>query len=278
MPEYELAFLDTETSGLDPWQHRVVEVAVEKFTPWPAMVSEGRLEFKVKLSPEDFSKASPKALEVNGYTEEKWADAFEHGDPSPWVILHDFLRFAVIVGQNVPFDTGFIEAEFGRRNCLFEGRVPWQRRLIDVQSYCHILATEYDVQQNGKFSWGLSPVYAALVEREGAPPLVEHRAGPDIDKAVHIYRLARERFERGKQTHSVLISPFSAISTLPVKIAKELKEAAKLERLVGQFCEFCSMLHHTFVADREDPHYCSDCHNSKDSPFHGPLCTEPFRE
>ena len=62
--------LDTETTGLDPAKTHVVEIALKIVdTVRGTLLAE--YENVVALSAEEWSKAEPKALEVNGFTKEE---------------------------------------------------------------------------------------------------------------------------------------------------------------------------------------------------------------
>lgn len=94
-----LAFVDLETTGLDPEHHEIIEFAVVR--------EDGTyVEFKVK--PEHIETAHPKALEVNGYTPEAWEGAISQEEAAKH--LAAWLEDSIIAGQNVKFDIGFLEA------------------------------------------------------------------------------------------------------------------------------------------------------------------------
>jgi len=92
--EKPLAFLDTETTGLVPGRHEVIEVAV--------MVGDRLYHWMVR--PERLGDAEPKALEVNGYARspERWEGARTMKEVGPEIMAA--LKGAVVVGHNVGFD------------------------------------------------------------------------------------------------------------------------------------------------------------------------------
>jgi DNA polymerase-3 subunit epsilon len=99
--------LDTETTGLEPSQgHRIIEIgAVEMLN---RRLTGNR--FHQYLNPDREIDAG--AIEVHGITNEMVADKPRFAD-----IMEDFLAFvrgAELVIHNAPFDTGFINHEFGR--------------------------------------------------------------------------------------------------------------------------------------------------------------------
>lgn len=99
-----ICFFDTETTGLEPGRHEIIEVAIIRVLP------EGNREvFTSKIKPARLSEASPKALEINGYTDDAWADAPAFSAVAERIT--GMLKGSVIVGHNVGFDIGFLEAE-----------------------------------------------------------------------------------------------------------------------------------------------------------------------
>ena len=100
--------LDTETTGLDPRDHRVIEIAcveVEDFIPT------GRT-FHRYVNPDRLIEAD--AERVHGISNEFVASKPRFADPE---ICDDFLQFvgdAVIVAHNAAFDRGFVSAELAR--------------------------------------------------------------------------------------------------------------------------------------------------------------------
>jgi DNA polymerase III subunit epsilon len=103
----KLAFIDTETTGLDYSQHEVIEFAVQ-------CVKDGRETFRGvwKIRPEHVENAEPIALKVNGYTPEAWGDAQTMSEIGPLIL--DVLKDHVIVGHNVSFDLDMLKANLER--------------------------------------------------------------------------------------------------------------------------------------------------------------------
>lgn len=96
-----LAFIDCETTGLDPTVHEVIEYAVILEEP------DGTFqEFTAKVTPEYIERAHPRALEVNGYTPEKWVGSVPSVQAAQ-EIGRLLSGDVVLVGHNVRFDSGF---------------------------------------------------------------------------------------------------------------------------------------------------------------------------
>lgn len=127
-----LIFLDLETTGLDPDKHEILSIFANSalVTPYP---EESRTELRIndecvsrKVQPQRIENASPRALEINGYTPEAWADAVPL-----YEMLADLHRYvaattpegekALMAGHNVGnFDRPFLVNAY--RSC---GQIPW---------------------------------------------------------------------------------------------------------------------------------------------------------
>ena len=120
-----VCFFDTETTGLEPGRQEIIEAAIIRINP-----DGDRVVFSTKIKPARLSEASPKALEINGYTEEAWANAPAFADVADSIV--EMLKGAVIVGHNVPFDMGFLEAEL-----KIHGRKTFGHHKVDTMSLAY---------------------------------------------------------------------------------------------------------------------------------------------
>ena len=93
------AILDTETTGLDPQKHEIIEIAVKS----PLGV------FHSLVKPQHIETAEPKALEMNGYAAnpDRWDSAPTIEEVLPSVMLH--LSGCIMAGHNVGFDKDFLQ-------------------------------------------------------------------------------------------------------------------------------------------------------------------------
>ncbi len=102
--EATLAFLDVETTGLDPDHgHRVCEIAVQQCRGETVI---GELQQLVNPG----RPMSPGAFAVNGISDQMLRD-----EPTFDKVFDRVLAFtsgAVLIGHNLPFDVGFLDAEF----------------------------------------------------------------------------------------------------------------------------------------------------------------------
>lgn len=98
------AFLDTETTGLNPMQHEIIEIAIV------LEHQDGRVEeWCSKIKPVRLDRAEPKALEINGYAAhpELWENAPTFEEVLVTVLAK--LDNAMLVGHNVSFDHSFVQ-------------------------------------------------------------------------------------------------------------------------------------------------------------------------
>lgn len=192
-----LVWIDTETSGLKPNTHpfhRVIEIAVSVTDVDLNIIEE--FETKIRLSAVDRANASPKALEVNHYTDEEWADAVEPSR-SLWQKVLSMTKDRAFAGQNPKFDEQFLVAELQR----FGLASNWMRRLYDTTTLAHHIMWAHDVKgDNGQLTASLVPVYKAL----GAPELPEHRAMADVKRAQYLYRIFKDGFYLWQEKQAAL--------------------------------------------------------------------------
>lgn len=96
--EKERVWIDVETTGLDPLVHEIIELTV-RYEPRKGCANPA---WHAKIKPEHIETAEPKALEINGYTEEKWAAG---GARTAREVFEDFtfragLTNVIVAGQN----------------------------------------------------------------------------------------------------------------------------------------------------------------------------------
>lgn len=158
------AWVDVETTGLDPDANDIIEIAIVRVDP------DGEKVFHEKIAMERPENAHPKALEVNGYTPEKWKDA------KPAVLIFpqvaDLLTDCILAGQNTRFDAGFLNATFKRLG-------------LDVRADYHLYDTSTLAMEHLKpwlESVSLVPVCKAL----GIPTNGAHTAMADVRMAMAV--------------------------------------------------------------------------------------------
>jgi DNA polymerase III epsilon subunit-like protein len=102
----KIALVDIETSGLDPFEHEILDIAC---------IMDGK-EFHTKVKPTHMQFASEEAIKINGYTPEAWADAVPLD--AALIMLNDFVRptmsgeIPAMMAYNVAFDWGFLQKAY----------------------------------------------------------------------------------------------------------------------------------------------------------------------
>lgn len=178
MKRHNLAFVDVETTGLNPGKHELIELGLVLVRQVP---KEGKgpdleiiEEIDWKIIPTRLEDADPQSLVINGYTPEKWLFAFDLKK-----VMEQFAektRGASMVAHNVPFDLGFLEKAFeksGVSNTMHYHR-------IDTISLA--LAKLYDVPEVEKFS------LRALCEHFGIENKTAHTALSDARATFELFK------------------------------------------------------------------------------------------
>ncbi len=124
MKHRKLAFIDLETTGLDPQVHEIIELGA-------VIVDQNTLEelesFEIKVKPKSIETADPEALAVNHYNPQDWVFAV---DLKP--ALEHFIgkvRGTIIVAHNLFFDWAFLEQAMRQ-----EGLREFDHRKLDLFS------------------------------------------------------------------------------------------------------------------------------------------------
>ncbi len=108
MRKHNLAFIDIETTGLNVLLNEVIEIGCVITTPGLEVLE----EFEIKIKPENLEDADPVALKINHYNTKDWECAVSLGEAMK--VFADKVDGCVMVGQNVAFDSGFIEHSLAR--------------------------------------------------------------------------------------------------------------------------------------------------------------------
>lgn len=175
----DLVVIDTETSGLDPNVHEVIELAAVRLHPTTLEVKAEHCE---KVVPQNIEKAEPKALQVNGYTPEKWADATPRRDA-----LINFSRVCqngVWVGHNAQFDRRFVMAAFWRE------KMPMPA--MDYRQVCTV-SMGWPLVATGKLT---SVSLENLCNYFGIDNTGAHSALVDVYRTIEVYRRLMEIWSR----------------------------------------------------------------------------------
>lgn len=165
-----IVLCDIETTNLTPQTGEIIELGFIIFESETFQVY-GKFNFKIK--PEHIETASPKALEVNGYTQEDWEDA---------ITLSEALTFFAkatqgchFAGHNVVFDYKFVEYYLNKLG--IEHNLNYHT--LDTLSMAYAKIPHSKMQ-----SWSLKSICTYL----GIPPEPRiHRAINGAESAYQVY-------------------------------------------------------------------------------------------
>lgn len=172
-----LFFVDTETTGLDNSFNEIIQVAVILTDPSGKNIIE---RYQAKIQPLHPERINSKAAAVNGYKAEDYTEASCAPRAEVAANLCRHMRNAIPVGQNVKFDTGFLEA-FLRG----EGLKPtWHYHSIDTMT----LAWPFFLAGHIDF-FNLDTLCAYF----GVPRPQVHNAVDDVEATYQVYRRLLDR-------------------------------------------------------------------------------------
>lgn len=191
-----IAFVDCETTGLDPDKHSMWELAVIRRTDG----IDTEYLWQIRLSKWEIEAAEPEALAINGYDHRMVLPAdcqvgdMTHacGIPHPMkrdelrTVLAGLLDGATIVGSNPPFDAAFLR--------VFLDATPWHYRTVGIATlaagYVRGLAASTQLPASGDEVAPLPFSSRKLSQAVGVEPPAEgvaHTAMGDTRWARDVY-------------------------------------------------------------------------------------------
>jgi len=171
LSERKIVILDTETTGLDIEQHEIIEVAAILYDQSSDEIIK---TFERKAQPRNIKTASKKALEINGYKENK--KLYRSNIKGVVKDCIGFINGNMVMGQNIRFDISFLQKycdEFGIKND-FNFYVP-----LELSSMAWLIMRKSD-------ELGLS--LKRQCDYFGISNDGEHRALADCYRTLEVYR------------------------------------------------------------------------------------------
>lgn len=112
MKKHNLAFIDLETTGLNPDTHEIVEIGCLVVRQPQAAGGSFEIidELDLKVKPQHLELAEPEALRINGYNDADWLFAVDLSQAL--TALAGKTDSAIMVAQNVTFDWSFLHRGF----------------------------------------------------------------------------------------------------------------------------------------------------------------------
>lgn len=108
MRKHNLAFIDIETTGLDVIRHEIIEIGCVITTPKLRIIE----KFELKIKPEHIENANPISMKIIHYDPLNWKRA--RSLKNSMKILSKKVKDCIMIGQNVSFDSGFLEYAFAK--------------------------------------------------------------------------------------------------------------------------------------------------------------------
>lgn len=183
MKKHNLAFIDIETTGLNPDRHEIIELAGIIVRQIPQMGKGAKVEaveeFEIKIKPEHLETAEPEALRINGYNDADWLFATDL--TSAMKLVAGKTKDCVLVGLNIAFDASFLDHAF--RKTGVKNEMHFHR--IEVMSMA--FAKLYDSPLAERFS------LKALAEYFKIENAKAHTALSDIRTTFEVYKKLIER-------------------------------------------------------------------------------------
>jgi len=183
-------FLDTETNGLNPRKHKIIEIAFQIVDVLTGDVKE-KFSSLISLSEEEWARSDPVSLNVNGFTWEEarqGATASLVGTEIQEIFLKHQIRRgeAVFICQNPSFDRIFFAQLIDTDT---QEKLLWPYHWLDLASMYWANAIRKGALGQGNYPWetGLSKdkiATAHSLPREKQP----HRAMNGVEHLLLCYK------------------------------------------------------------------------------------------
>lgn len=182
MKQQRLAFVDLETTGLDPFRHEIFEIGIVLAEQIPGAPGHPALrkisEHELLLRPRHLETADPKALEVSKYRVRDWAGALDQKEGI--ASLAALMKGAVFIAQNVAFDWSFLQKAGNEYGVDFEPVVHYHK--LDLASM--VFATHYREPRLQKYSLREMCEYFGVTNAASHTALADARAAFEVAERV----------------------------------------------------------------------------------------------
>ncbi len=178
MKKRNLAFIDLETTGLNPTRQEIIEVGCVVVRQVPTIGRGAKLEiiseFDSKVKPEHLETAEPEALRINGYNDADWL--FAASLEQAMKVLVEKTEDAIMISHNITFDWSFLQSAFAKTK-LVNKMSPVRLDLMSM-AFAKLYHRETVQRFNLK---ALSDYFGIKNERA-------HTAMSDIKASIEIYK------------------------------------------------------------------------------------------
>lgn len=170
LSEYNLAFVDTETTGLNEDEHEIIEIGVLIYNQQTDQIED---EWETKIAPTHIETASQTALRINGYINNP--ELYRGSLKSALIKFNSLVEGCIIVGQNVSFDLKFINKVLKELNITPK----FDRRYLELMGLSWWAVKDSDLP-------GIS--LESLCNHFNIPNIGAHSALIDCRRAFEVYR------------------------------------------------------------------------------------------
>ena len=182
MKTQTLVFVDLEMTGLDPFQHEIIEIGIvlaKQVTGEDGkQILEALSEHNIQLKPEHIENADPKALEVNKYHARDWSLAIPQQEGLSQAAK--LLDGTVFVAQNVALDWAFLQYAGSRHHIDFDKLAHYHK--LDLASMA--FGKLYHEPKLFKFSLREMTEYFEVTNQNAHTALADARATFEVCKKL----------------------------------------------------------------------------------------------
>ncbi len=183
-------FLDTETNGLNPQFHKIIEVAFKIVDLATGTIQE-EYHTIIHWPFEDWEKSDPESLRINNFT---WEEVQAGKSPAVTAqeIIQCFNRWniqrkkAVFICQNPSFDRVFFSQLISPDT---QERLHWPYHWLDLASMHWALSMEKAKTKNGPLPWEIGVSKDLIASFHNLPPEEKpHRAMNGVSHLLLCYK------------------------------------------------------------------------------------------
>lgn len=178
MKKHNLAFIDLETTGLDPDKHEIIELGCVVVRQIPRAGRGADLEvlseFETKVKPERLEVAEPEALRVNGYNDADWL--FAASLDQALKAMNEKIDGAIMISHNITFDWSFL------RNAFLKTKVPYRMSSVRLDLMSMAFAKLYHQEEVQRFNLRFLCEYFGIKNEQA------HTALSDIRASLQVYK------------------------------------------------------------------------------------------
>ncbi len=182
MKTHKLAFVDLETTGLNPFRHEIIEIGIVIATQETDATGRRCIqkvsEHNIQLKAAHIETADLKGLEVNKYHERDWSAAIEQSEGLTQALA--LLDGAVFIAQNVGFDWAFLQKAGNDHNIDFDAHVHYHK--LDLASM--VFGKLYHEPKLFKYSLKEMTEYFGVTNVDAHTALADARATFEVCKKV----------------------------------------------------------------------------------------------